>query len=81
MLFENYRGTSKSTLFGTLRICINGSFFGNFDGFERSTLKIAFQADELFYRVYEKMSRFQKSYSESLYDNLKPKRHNNLDKV
>ena len=60
MLFESYRGTSKSTLFGKLRICINGSFFGNFDGLERSTFKIAFQEDELFYRVYEKMSLISK---------------------
>ena len=40
MLFESYRGTSKSTLFGTLRVCINGSFFGYFDGLEISTFKI-----------------------------------------
>ena len=60
MLFESYRGTSKSTLFGTLRICIDGSFFGNFDGLERSTFKIAFQADELFYEVYEKVSLISK---------------------
>ena len=28
---------SLSTLFGTLRVSINGSFFGYFDGLERST--------------------------------------------
>ena len=28
---------SLSTLFGTLRVCINRSFFGYFDGLERST--------------------------------------------
>ena len=60
MLFESYRGTSKSTLFGTLRICINGSFFGHFDGLENSTFKIAFQADELFYGVYETVSLISK---------------------
>ena len=60
MLFESYRGTSKSTLFGTLRICINGSFFGHFDGLERSTFKVAFQAGELFYGVYEKVSLISK---------------------
>ena len=60
MLFESYRGTSKSTVFGTLRICIDGSFFGNFDVLERSTFKIAFQADELFYGVYEKVSLISK---------------------
>ena len=60
MLFESYKGTSKSTLFGTLRICVNGSFFGNFDGLERSRFKIAFQADKLFYGVYEKMSLISK---------------------
>ena len=27
---------SLSTLFGTLRVCINSSFFGYFDGLERS---------------------------------------------
>ena len=40
MLFESYRGTSKSTLFGTLRVCINSSFFGYFDVLEISTFKI-----------------------------------------
>ena len=60
MLFESYRGTSKSTLFGTLRICINGSFFGYFDGLARSTFKIAFQADELFYGYHEKVSLISK---------------------
>ena len=57
MLFESYRGTSKSTLFGTMRICINGSFVGTFNGLERSTFKVAFQADELF---YEKVSLISK---------------------
>ena len=56
MIFKNYRGTSKSIPFGTLRVSINGSFFGYFDGLERSTFKITFQADELFYGVYEKVS-------------------------
>ena len=60
MLFESYRGTSKSTLFGTLRVCINGSFFGYFDGLEISTIKITFQADKLFYGVYEKVSLISK---------------------
>ena len=60
MLFQNYRGTSKSILFGTLRVSINGSFFGYFDGLERSTFKITFQADELFYGVYEKVSLISK---------------------
>ena len=60
MLFESYRGTSKSTLFGTLRVGINGSFFGYFDGLEISTFKITFQADELFYGVYEKKSLISK---------------------
>ena len=59
MLFESYRGKSKSTLFGTLRVCISGSFFGYFDGLEISTFKISFQADELFYGVYEKESEFK----------------------
>ena len=63
MLFESYRGTSKSTLFGTLRVCINGSFFGYFDGLERPTFKIAFQADELFYGVYEKVILISKIVS------------------
>ena len=60
MLSESYRGTSKSTLFGTLSVCINGSFFGYFDGLERSMFKITFQADELFCRVYEKVSLISK---------------------
>ena len=30
---------SLSTLFGTLRVCINGSFFGYFYGLERSTFQ------------------------------------------
>ena len=60
MLFEGYRGTSKPTPFGTLRVCINGSFFGYFDGLEISTFKITFQADELFYGVYEKVSLISK---------------------
>ena len=60
MLFQSYRGASKSTLFGTLRVCINGSFFGHFDGLEISTFKITFQADELFYGVYEKVSLISK---------------------
>ena len=59
MLFESYRGTSNSTVFGTQRDCINGSFFGYFDGLERSTFKITFQADELFY--YEKVSHISKT--------------------
>ena len=59
MLFESYRGTSKSTLFGTLRVCTNDSFFGYFDGLEISTFKITFQADELFYGVYKKESDFK----------------------
>ena len=59
MLFESYRGTSKSTLFGTT-VCITGSFFGTIDGLERSTFKITFQADELFYGVYEKVSLIPK---------------------
>ena len=60
MLFKNYRGTSKSILFDTLRVSIKGSFFGYFDGLERSTFKITFQADELFYEVYEKVSLISK---------------------
>ena len=60
MLFESYRMTSKSTLFGTLRVCINGSFFGYFDGLEGYTFKITFQADELSYGVYEKVSLISK---------------------
>ena len=60
MLFESYRGTSKSILFGTLRVCINGSFFGYFDSLERSTFKMTFQADELFYGAYEKVSLISK---------------------
>ena len=81
MLFGSYRGTSKSTLFGTLRVCISGSFFGYFDGLERSTLKITFQADELFYGVYDKVSLISKIIFRNFYDNLIPKRHNLLNKV
>ena len=73
MLFESYRGTSKSTLFGTLRACINGSFFGYFDGLERPTFKITFQADELFYIVYEKVSLISKIIFRKLLQQFKTK--------
>ena len=39
ILFESYRGTRKlSTLCGTLRVCVNSSFFGDFDDLEKSTV-------------------------------------------
>ena len=43
--------------------------------------KITFKADELFYGKYEKMSLISKIMFRKFYDNLKPKRHNLLNKV